>query len=175
MLRYQEAKSQCLSLQSSGDGWAHEYCHMEAHLTELYGLGKEDWQSVQQKITGRGDGEKGLESLLSQNGMCTCEACSIWAGPQVEKSWVCGDGEMVRRGWDSIPVWGTWSIRRVGQKEHVAHLSSSWSVDGSWGVMWCVVEKVLCGWTAPLLGRTSCLLWDSCQAYATCSSCYLLF
>ena len=103
------------------------------------------WQNAQRKITSaRGDREKGFESLLSQNGMCKCEACSIWAGPQMEKSWVCGDREMVRRGWESIPGWGTRSKKRAGQKEHRVHLSSSCSVDGWWGVAWCMVERVLC-------------------------------
>lgn len=70
-------------------------------------LGRKIGRMYSKRITSaRGDGEKGFESLLSQNGMCTCEACSIWAGPQMEKSWVCRDGEMVRRGWESIPVWG---------------------------------------------------------------------
>ena len=45
------------------------------------------WQNAQRKITSaRGDREKGFESLLSQNGMCKCEACSIWAGPQMFRS-----------------------------------------------------------------------------------------
>ena len=53
---------------------------MEAHLTELYGLGKEDWPVAKCTVKDnkcQGDVEKGFESLWSQNGVCRCEACSI--------------------------------------------------------------------------------------------------
>lgn len=61
----------------------------------------------------QGDVEKGFEVCGGQNGVCRCEACSMWAGPQVGKSWVCGDGD--------------------GQERLGGHSwMRDWSIKGSW-------------------------------------------